>query len=98
MLQRGARTSAAREAEKGYEEFHAGSGEGAWKFTILRASVRRCRRMKDVVLKLLTTEPAPLPTGDLAVQERRLEGVAYFSLQRFPEAEEKLGEAERLCG
>jgi CHAT domain-containing protein len=97
MLQRGDTTSAAREAEKGYEEFHAVSGEWAWKFTILRASVLRWRGMNDDVLKLLTTEPAPLPSGDLAVQERRLEGVAYFSLQRFPEAEEKLGEAERLC-
>jgi tetratricopeptide (TPR) repeat protein len=90
-------TAAAEEAEKGYKDFHNSSPEWAWKFAILRASVLRWRGMNDEVLKLMASEPDPPSSGDLAVQRQRLEGVAYASLHKFPEAERKLAEAERLC-
>jgi CHAT domain-containing protein len=89
--------AAAEEADKGYKDFHNISPEWAWKFAILRASVLRWRGMNDEVLKLIASEPDPPSSGDLAVQRQRLEGVAYASLHKFPEAERKLAEAERLC-
>jgi CHAT domain-containing protein len=96
-LQHGDMAAAAQEVQKGYENFHSFSSEWAWKFTILRATVLRWQGMNDEVLKVLRSEPNPPSSGDLAVQRQRLEGVAYASLHKFLEAEQKLAEAERLC-
>ncbi len=95
--QRGDVASAANEAKKGYEDYHSVSHEWAWKFTVLRAKALHGQDMNDDALKLLTSEPAPPSSGDLAVQLQRLESVIYGSLRRFPEAELRLEEAERLC-
>lgn len=85
------------EAEAGYKEFRSLGPEWAWKFTILRARARYWRGMDDEVLSLLASQPQPPRDGDVAVQERRLEAVAYASLHKFPEAEQKIREAEQLC-
>lgn len=89
-------TAAGAEAEKGYAEFHGVSAELAWKFTILRARVLYRQGTYEEVLKVLASEPAP-PSGELAVKKRWLDGLAYTSLGRFPQAEQAFGEAERLC-
>jgi CHAT domain-containing protein len=89
--------TAGQEAERGYKEFHDVSAEWAWRFAILRATVLHWRGMNDEALSLLASEAAPPSSGELAVRKRRLEGAAYGSLHRFPEAEQKLTEAERLC-
>lgn len=96
-LRKGDAVAAASEAEKGYKDFRTAGPEWAWKFTILRARALRSRGMSDEALRLLTSESAPTPSGELAVQKLRWEGLAYVSLHNFPEAEQKLGEAERLC-
>ncbi|MFY9743932.1 MAG: CHAT domain-containing protein [Candidatus Sulfotelmatobacter sp.] len=92
-------TAAGSEAEKDYKEFRGVSSEWAWKFTILRARVLYARGMYEAVLKLLASEPinAP-PSGDLAVRELWLEGIAYTSLGKFPEADLRFEKSERLCG
>jgi len=89
--------AAASEAEKSYKDFHAVSPEWAWKFTILRARALRSRGLNDEALRLLTSEPAAAPSGELTVQKLRWEGLAYASLHKFAEAEQKLGEAEQIC-
>src|SRR5436305_2802783 len=96
-LQSGDIVSADRDAEAGYQEFHNLSSEWAWKFTILRARVRRWRGLNNDVLSVLASEPASIPSKEFAVRKLRLESVAYASLHRFSEAEQKLSEAEQVC-
>jgi len=88
---------AQEEAAKAYQDFHAAGPDWAWKFRILEANILIFRGMSDSVLALLASEPATLPSGELAVQERRLQAVAFASLHKFPESELNLTEAERLC-
>ena len=85
------------EAEKGYREFHTASAEWAWKFAILRARVLHGRGMDDEAIKILTSEPASPPSGELAIQKLRWEGLSYASLHKFTQAEEDFREAEKLC-
>ena len=96
-LRKGDTATAASEAEKGYKDFHTASPEWAWKFTILRVWMLHLRGVNDQALKLLSTEPAPPPSGELAVQKLRWEGLTYASLHRFTEADEAFRKAERLC-
>jgi CHAT domain-containing protein len=86
-----------KEAERGYERFHNVSPEWASKFTVLKARALYQRGMYDEVVKVLASEPVDFPYGELAVEKRRWEGLAYTSLHRFTEAAQKLEEAERLC-
>jgi len=89
--------TAGDEAERGYKEFHGVSANWAWQFAILRARVLYRRGKEDEALKVLASEPGPPSSIELAVQRRRLESDAYASLRRFPQAEQKLADAERLC-
>jgi CHAT domain-containing protein len=89
--------AAAVEAERGYKEFRGTSAEWAWNFALLRAKVLFWRGMYSEALGLLSSEPAPRPTGDLAVQRLRLAAVAYAKSHQFPEAEQELGQADQLC-
>src|ERR1019366_2609770 len=83
---RGDMVAATNEAERGYGTFHSLSAEWAWKFTILRASALHGRGMDEEALKILSSEPTPIPPGELAIKKRRLEGQAYTSLPKFDEA------------
>ena len=96
-LRKGDAVAAASEAEKGYRDFHTSGPEWAWKFTILKARVLHVRGMDDEALKLLASEPAAPPSGELAVQKLRWEGLAYASLHRFVKADEAFAKAEPLC-
>jgi CHAT domain-containing protein len=89
--------AAANEAERSYRRYHSISPEWAWKFTIVRANALYRGGMYTEVLTALASEPTPLPPGQLALKERWLEGLAYSSLHRFPEAEQTFEDAERLC-
>src|ERR1700678_299936 len=70
-LRRGDAAAAESEAEKGYTDFHTAGPEWAWKFTILKARILYRRGMNDEVLKVLASESAPLPPGELTVQKLR---------------------------
>jgi CHAT domain-containing protein len=96
-LRKGDMTAAASEAERGYRDFHSASPEWAWKFAILRARALRSRGLSDQALKLLASEPALLPSGELTIQKLRWEGLAYVSLHNFKGAEQKFSEAEQIC-
>ena len=85
------------QAEKGYGEFGKISAEWAWQFAILRAKGVYRRGMYDQALDLLASEPSPPSSGDLAVQRQRLEAAIYASLHKFPEAEQRIQQAGRLC-
>ena len=96
-LRNGDLTAATSEADLAYKEFHTSGADWAWKFTILKATALHGRGLDDEVLKLLTSEPTPGPTGELWIRKQRLEGQAYTSLHKFPEAEGKFKEAESFC-
>jgi CHAT domain-containing protein/Tfp pilus assembly protein PilF len=96
-LKQGDVVAATNEAEQGYRRYHSISPEWAWKFTIVRANALYRGGMYAEVLKALAAEPAPLPSGELAVKKRWIAGLAYSSLHRFPEAEQTFEDAERLC-
>jgi CHAT domain-containing protein/Flp pilus assembly protein TadD len=90
-------TSAADEAERGYTEFHHVNRDWAWQFTILRARILNWQGGSERALSLLTSEPAPPSSNDLAVQRHRLEAIAYAGLHMFPEAERELAAAQQMC-
>ena len=96
-LRRGDVSKAEQEAKRGYEQFHSSSAEWAWKFLLLQAEAMAWRGSNDRVLALLASEAAPPPSVELAIRKRRMEAMAYADLQRFPEAEQSLAEAEHLC-
>jgi CHAT domain-containing protein len=96
-LRKGDTAAAASEAEKAYRTFHAASPDWAWKFTILRARVMHLRGQNDKALGLLLSEPAPRPSGELAVQRLRWEGIVYSSLHKFTEADKAFEETEKIC-
>jgi CHAT domain-containing protein len=89
--------AAQEEAKRGYERFHNLSAEWAWRFRLLEANALAWRGDNDQVLALISSETSPSPPDELNVQKKRLEGLAYADLHRFSEAEQRLGEAERLC-
>src|SRR5579871_3984292 len=59
-FQQGDLARAEKETGRAYDDFHNGSPEWAWKFTILRARVLYERGLYDEVLKLLAAEPSAL--------------------------------------
>jgi CHAT domain-containing protein/Tfp pilus assembly protein PilF len=96
-FQTGQVAQAEQEAAAGYKRFHSLGSEWAWKFLLLQAEALSWRGMNDRTLPLITAEKTE-PSGDLAIRKARIEGSAYTALHRFQEAEQKLHEAEQLCG
>ena len=64
------------EGRKGYDEFRTVSSEWRWKFRILEVNALLVQKRSDEALTLLTSEPGPPSSGDLAVQLQRMEAVA----------------------
>jgi CHAT domain-containing protein len=95
--QRGDMAAVIAEAERDHSQFGRRSVEWAWQFTILRARGLYRRGMYDRALDLLAAEPTPPKSGDVAVQKLRLEAAIYASLHNFPEAEQRIREAQQLC-
>ncbi len=95
--QHGDMRAATEEAERDYKEFSRIGPEWDWQFTIMRARGLYGSGMSDQALDLLASAPAPPPSGDVAVQRQRLEAVIYASIGKFPEAEQRIREAEKIC-
>jgi CHAT domain-containing protein len=93
----GDKTTGADEVERGYRKFHGLNTEWGWKFAILKANLLYGRGMNDEALRLLASEPSQPPSTELAIKKLRVEGLAYTSLHRFTEAENKFREAKELC-
>lgn len=85
------------EATDGYKQFHSIGADWAWKFTILGARILHRRGMHDGALRLLASESAPAPQGELAIKRLWLQGLLYTSLHSFRRGEQELAEAEQLC-
>ena len=85
-------------AEKGSALFAGRNPAWAWKFRLLQADILIRRGLSQDVLSLLSPPlPATLESGDLAVQRKTLQALAYAHLGRFEEAEQNLAEANELC-
>jgi len=97
IFRRGDIRTASLKAEQGYARFHSISDEWAWKFRILQANALIWQGMPDPALSLLSSEPSPPTSGDLAVQKQRIEGVAFLASNRLAEAEQRIRAAEQLC-
>jgi CHAT domain-containing protein len=70
----------------------------AWRFRLLAASALSFRGMSEPVLATISPElPESLAGTDLAAQKHILQGWAYGSLHRFPDAERSLAEASKTC-
>ncbi len=95
--QHGELVQADKESESGYNDFRALGPDWAWKFTILRGRALYERGRYEEVLRLLSSQGASPPTGELAIRKQWLEGFSYTSLHRFLEADARYAEAERLC-
>jgi CHAT domain-containing protein/Tfp pilus assembly protein PilF len=96
-LNSGDATAATKEAEEDYREFHNAGTEWAWKFAVLKARALYRRGMYDEVLAVLANEPGEPSSIDLAIRKRWIEGLAYTSLRKLPEADQKLQETEPMC-
>ena len=97
VFQTGQVAQAEQEAALGYGRFHSRGAEWAWRFLLLQAEALAWRGMNDRILPLIAVEKTA-PSGDLAIRKARIEGSAYTALHRFQAAEQKLQEAEQLCG
>lgn len=97
MYRQGNVAEAAVEAKRGYREFHRSGAEWAWKFRMLEADALVWQGKGGDALALLASEPAPPPSGELAVRRLRIEGVAYDSVGNPEKAQSSLNEAVRLC-
>jgi len=95
--QHGDMRAATEEAERDYKEFSRIGPEWDWQFTIMRARGLYGSGMSDQALDLLASAPAPPPSGDVAVQRQRLEAAIYASIRKFPEAVQRIREAEKIC-
>jgi CHAT domain-containing protein/Flp pilus assembly protein TadD len=89
-------SAAADEAERDYADFQAVSPKWAWEFAILRARTQYRQGKYEEMLKNLSLAQTP-PSDELAIKGRWLEGLAYTSLARFQEAEQKFAQAEGVC-
>jgi CHAT domain-containing protein/Tfp pilus assembly protein PilF len=86
-----------QEAEEGYRRFLRSSPDWAWRFRILEAKAALWRGMYEDSLKILASQPGPPNEPGLNVPLLTLEALSHARLQRFPEAEAKLKQAEQIC-
>jgi CHAT domain-containing protein len=85
------------EAHQEYSRFRDSSPRWAWKFRILEAESLLRRGMYTEVLTLLNSEPTRPDDKDSVIEILAIEGVAHARLHQFPEAEEKVGQADQMC-
>jgi CHAT domain-containing protein len=97
-FQQGDLITASRESEAAYKELSARNPEWAWRFRVLEAEVLVWRGLSADALKLLQVQLAPeFSTTDIGVRREIVLGLAESSVQKFNEAEQNFGEAERLA-
>jgi CHAT domain-containing protein len=96
-FQHGDLAGADKEASRGYDDFHSVSPEWAWRFRILKARVQYERGLNQDVLKILASQAEPAPSGELAIQKDRFEGLASASMHDFVTAEQKFDDADHRC-
>jgi CHAT domain-containing protein len=96
-FQQGDLIAASQESDAAYKQLSERSPEWAWRFRVLEAEVLVWRGLSADAVQLIQTQYAPeLGTSDIAVRREIILGLAECSLQKFDEAEQHFGEAERL--
>ena len=86
------------EADRAYKRFSGHDALWSWKFRLLEAEILANQGLSQDVLSSLNSDlPQSLANGDLDVCKHMLEALAYSHLGRFPEADQNLQQAERLC-
>ena len=96
-FQRGDLVAAQAEADRAYEQYQKTNPDWAWRFRVLQAETLVWQGLSKNALTLLDAElPASLSTDEAAVRRKITRGLAYTFLQQFAEAENQLGEAEKL--
>jgi CHAT domain-containing protein len=90
-------TQSQEDADREYQRLRDSDPQWAWKFRILEAESLLWRGMYVQTLTLLNSPPTRPDTKDSMIEILAIEGVAYARLHRFPEAEEKLAQATRMC-
>lgn len=97
-FQHGDLIAASEESDAAYQGLSARRPEWAWRFRVLEAEVLVWRGLSADALKLLQVPLAPeFSSTDIGVRREIVLGLAESSLQRFDEAEQHFGEAERLA-
>jgi CHAT domain-containing protein/tetratricopeptide (TPR) repeat protein len=97
-IKQGDLNTALSDARHASEQFAALSPEWDWRFRILNAQILVSRSSPREALAVLKGElPASLSSTDIAVRKALYEGFAYRYLQQFPQAQERLAEAEKLA-
>jgi CHAT domain-containing protein len=96
-FQQGDLIAASQESDAAYKALSERSPDLAWRFRVLEAEVLVWRGLSADAVQLIQGQYAPeLRTSDIAVRREIILGLAQCSLQRFDEAEQHFGEAERL--
>lgn len=85
------------EANRGFRRFADSNPEWASRFRLLEAESMVWRGMYDGALRILASSSLGFKSADDEVDRLTLEGVVFTHLQRLPEADQELSEAEHLC-
>ena len=97
LFQHGYLDKSEQEAAVGYRRFLSSNPDSAARFQLLEAEIMLWRGMDEQALNVLAiASPKINNKGDI-VRERTLEGLALLRLHRFPEANQRLWDADRLC-
>ena len=96
-LRHGALIRAENEARQGYQRFHTASPEWAAKFRNLEAEALLLRGLYSPGLTLLESDPTLPETKDSVIEGLVLKSAAHARLHHFPEAEQYIRQAEKLC-
>jgi CHAT domain-containing protein/tetratricopeptide (TPR) repeat protein len=97
LFLRGFLEQSQRQAELGYRRFARTDAGWAAKFQLLEAEAMEWRGLYEGAEHILAAAPAGVQQDGDAVRRKTIESVALIRLHRFPEADVKLTDAERLC-
>ncbi len=97
MLQQGYDDQPFQKAEQGYKD-SVQYIDLNWKFRVLFAEAHIRKRQHSKALELLDPEPPPSVPGEVAWRRKLIQAFGQCQLHRYPDAEERFGQAEALAG
>ena len=98
QLQSGELEAALKSAEQGFQQTQSTDPIWNYKFRVLKAEVWAGQgRVSDALTALETDPPPSLAAGEFSVRRRIIQSRVLCKLERLPEAELRVAEAERLA-
>ena len=85
------------EAHRECARFRDSNPELAWKFRILEAESILWQGMYQQALTILDSQPTQPRNKDSLIEVLAIDGAALGRLHQFPESEQRLGQAFRIC-